>query len=70
MPNPYEPRIYFIDDIPESLLRQVFVIGFVTGNTTALENYLNGNPALFFREQEHLKEIEAIMMQEYFQHSI
>jgi len=52
----HEPHIYFIDDIPERLLKQVLI----TGDTTDLENYLNGNPALFLREREHLQEIEAL----------
>lgn len=52
----HKHRIYFIDDIPESLLKQVFM----TGDTTDLENYLNGNPVFCCRELEHLQEIEAI----------
>ena len=54
----HEPHIYFVDDIPESLLKQALV----TGNATDIENYLNGNPVLFLKEREHLKEIEALSL--------
>ena len=41
-------QVYVVDDIPERILKQVLM----NGDTTDLENYLNGNPIFCRKERE------------------